>query len=123
MIPKYTYYSGPLCQDSYLISVAARYNLTDRPPVLTPLLIEDLKPYEGIASAQEIHLYQQKVGSIGYVTTITRADAAKATSKLAEFLTNLGPQHHRAVDRAITYLYTTRFLAIEYNTEVDIDSV
>ncbi|OGE48006.1 hypothetical protein PENARI_c034G01917 [Penicillium arizonense] len=45
----------------------------NRPPVLTPLPIEDLKPYEGI--------------------------------------------HHRAVDRAITYLYTTRFLAIEYNAE------
>ncbi|KAJ6094488.1 hypothetical protein N7467_002001 [Penicillium canescens] len=89
-----------LCQDSYLTS-----------------------PYEGIASAQEIHLYQQKVGSMGYATTITRADAAKATSKLAEFLTNPGPQHHRAVDRAITYLYTTRFLAIEYNAEVDMDSV
>jgi hypothetical protein len=60
---------------------------------------------------------------MGYATTITRADAAKATSKLAEFLTNPGPQHHRAVDRAITYLYTTRFLAIEYNAEVDMDSV
>ncbi|KAJ6061516.1 uncharacterized protein N7446_005636 [Penicillium canescens] len=59
--------------------------------LLTMEKLNDLKPYEGIASAQEIHLYQQK--------------------------------HHRAVDRAITYLYTTRFLAIEYNAEVDMDSV
>ncbi|KAJ6030953.1 uncharacterized protein N7446_007597 [Penicillium canescens] len=114
-----------LCQDSYITSVAARYNLTDRPPVSTPLPIEELKSYEGLASAKEIHLYQQKVGSMGYATTITRPDAAKATAKLAQFLTNPGPQHQKAADRVISYLYTTRYLAIEYSAQLDseIDSV
>ncbi|KAJ5314846.1 uncharacterized protein N7443_001730 [Penicillium atrosanguineum] len=112
-----------LCQDSYITSVAMRYNLTKRAPVFTPLPVEELKPYEGIATPREIHLYQQKVGSGGYATTITRPDAAKAMAKLAQFLTNPGPQHHHAADRALSYLYTTRYLAIEYCQNSGLESV
>ncbi|KAJ5748146.1 uncharacterized protein N7511_009842 [Penicillium nucicola] len=112
-----------LCQDSYITSIAVRYNLTDRPSVSTPLPIEELEPYDGRASSQDILLYQKKVGSMGYATTITRPDASKATAKLAQFLTNPGPQHHQAADRVISYLYSTRFLAIEYSSTLEIDSV
>jgi hypothetical protein len=108
-----------LCQDSYITSVAARYNLTDRPLVSTPLPVEELKPFEGMASTSDIHLYQQKVGSMGYATTITRPDAAKAAAKLAQFLTNPGPQHQQAADRVINYLYSTRSLAIEFSAQLD----
>ena len=58
------------------------------------------------------------MGSVGYATTITRLDAVKATARLAQFLTNLGPQYYEAVDRVISYLYTTRNLAIEYSADV-----
>jgi len=108
-----------LCQDSYINSIAARYNLTERAPVFTPLPMEELQKYDGVATPREIHLYQQKVGSSGYATTITRVDAAKATAKLAQFLTNPGPQHQQAADRVITYLYSTRFHAIEYAASVE----
>ena len=108
-----------LCQVSYITSVAHRYNLTERAPVYTPLPVEDLKPFGGIATPQEIHLYQQKVGSTQYSTTTTRVDAAKATAKLAQFLTNPGPEHCHAIDRVICYLYTTRYLALEYGTLED----
>ncbi|KAJ5121712.1 hypothetical protein N7526_008649 [Penicillium atrosanguineum] len=46
-----------LCQDSYITSVAMRYNLTKRAPVFTPLLVKELKPYEGIAIPREIYFY------------------------------------------------------------------
>ena len=108
-----------LCQDSYINSIATRYNLTERAPVFTPLPIEELQKYDGVATPREIHLYQQKVGSAGYATTITRVDAAKATAKLAQFLTNPGPQHQQAINRVIVYLYSTRFHAIEYAASVD----
>lgn len=65
------------------------------------------------------------MGSTSYTTTITRLDAAKATTRLAQFLTNLGPQYQQAADRVITYLYTTRNLTIKYNTATskEIDSI
>ncbi|KAJ5364799.1 uncharacterized protein N7496_010512 [Penicillium cataractarum] len=49
-----------LCQDAYISSMAARYNLTDRPPVYTPLPVEEMKPYDGTATPAEIKLYQGK---------------------------------------------------------------
>ncbi|KAJ5910747.1 uncharacterized protein N7473_000050 [Penicillium subrubescens] len=43
-----------------------------------------------------------------------RPDAAKAAAKLSQFLRNPGPQHQRAVDRVICYLYITRYLALQW---------
>lgn len=94
--------------------MAHKYNLVTERKIGSPLSIEPLVPYDGVASPQQIHGFQAKVGSAQYATTITRVDAAKATSKVAEFLTNPGPKHIDAVDRIIQYLYETRFWAIEY---------
>ncbi|KAJ5642646.1 hypothetical protein N7490_006646 [Penicillium lividum] len=110
-----------LVQDSYFASVAERFNLAHRAPVRTPGTTETLEPYDGQATAESIHQYQQRVGSVQYGTTITRADAAKRASICAQFLTNPGPKHHQAIERLICYLYTTRFWAIQYGP-VDGDS-
>ncbi|KAJ5256521.1 hypothetical protein N7478_012625 [Penicillium angulare] len=112
-----------LCQDAHISSMAARYHLTDRPPVFTPLPVEEMMPFDGTATAADIKLYQGKVGSIQYPTSITRPDAAKAAAKLSQFLRNPGPQHHRAVDRLICYLYSTRYLALQYGEKGGMESV
>ena len=75
--------------------------------------------YEEKAFSQEIHLYQCKVGSILYAAIITRPDIARTASKLSEFLQNPSPRHHAAVDQAITYLYGTKTLAIEFSADTD----
>jgi hypothetical protein len=80
----------------------------------TPMLTDELKPYDGQATPQEVYAYQRKVGSIGYATTMTQVDTSWTAQKLAKFLTNPGPEHHAAADRAIQYLYGTRSLALEY---------
>ncbi|KAG0158330.1 hypothetical protein PDIDSM_5843 [Penicillium digitatum] len=103
-----------LCQDSYIESMTNKYNLVTTRKVGSPLGVEPLVPYDGVATPSQIHGYQAKVGSAQYATTISRPDAAKATSKVAEFLTNPGPKHMDAIDRIIQYLYETRYWAIEY---------
>src|SRR5271156_4827021 len=60
-----------LCQDSYIKKIAATFDLTDRKPPATPLAMEELIPNTEQATAQEIYLYQRKVGSLPYATTIT----------------------------------------------------
>lgn len=105
-----------LCQDSYIESMTNKYNLVTTRKVGSPLGVEPLVPYDGVATPSQIHGYQAKVGSAQYATTISRPDAAKATSKVAEFLTNPGPKHMDAIDRIIQYLYETRYWAIEYGT-------
>jgi hypothetical protein len=77
-----------LCQDSYIKKIIATFHLTNRKPPATPMATEELTPNTEQATAQEIYLYQRKVRSLLYATTITRADAARAANKLSEFLTN-----------------------------------
>jgi hypothetical protein len=78
-----------------------------------------LTKYDGKTSAQDVHLYQQKVGSIQYTTSITRPDTARAARKLAEHLLNLSPAHIDAADPVVSYLYGTQSLAIEYSPDGD----
>jgi hypothetical protein len=112
-----------LCQDSYIASMAARYHLTGGRKVTTPLPVERLQPYIGTAAQEQILEYQQKLGSSLYATVITRPDAAKSASHLAEFLVNPGPEHIEAVNRFIRYLYTTRFHAIEFHPTYDLPAL
>ena len=46
---------------------------------------------------------------------MTRPDIARAAGKLSEFLQNSSAQHQGAANRVITYLYGTRYYAIEYS--------
>ena len=62
------------------------------------MLTDKLKLYEGKASPQEIYAYQRKVGSIGYATTASQVDVLQMSQKLAEFLTNPGPEYYTATN-------------------------
>lgn len=69
------------------------------------------------ATPAEVNFYQRKVGSINYATTVTRVDAAKVASKLAEFLLNPADSHQKAADHCIQYLYGSRYLAIQFGND------
>lgn len=60
------------------------------------------------------HEFSSKMGSAQYATVITRPDAAKATSHLAQFLTNPSWEHIHAISQIISYLYQTLYRAIFY---------
>ena len=104
-----------LCQDSYIDKMTTKFHLEHHRPAHTPLPPDELKPYDGQATAQEIHAYQQRVGSINFAAVITRPDTAFAASRLATFLCNPAPMHLAAADQTISYLYGTRTYAIEYS--------
>ena len=108
-----------LCQDSYVEKIVSTFHLQDVKPALTPMGGEELVPYEGKATPQEIYSYQRKVRSFLYAATITRADVAFTAAKLSEFLQNPSPQHQGAINRALTYLNGTKTLAIEYSKRSD----
>lgn len=83
-----------LCQDAYVSTMANKYHLTrERHLEVPPVSIANLKPYTGTATDEQKHEFSAKVGSAQYTTTITRPDAAKATSHLAQFLSNPSPEH------------------------------
>ena len=86
----------------------------DFPPATTPMAVTELVPYEGLATPQEVHLFQRKVGSLLYVAVTTRPDIAFATSRLARYMTNPSPAHHKAANRVIGYLLNTRTQGLQY---------
>ena len=82
--------------------------------------VEDYTQYdEEKTSLQQIHLYQKKIESILYISTIMRSDIVKTVSKLSEFLQNSSLCHHAAANQVIFYLYETKSLAIEFSVNID----
>lgn len=57
-------------------------------------------------------MYQLKVGSILFAAISTSPDIAFAVSRLARHILNPSDAHHRAADRVIQYLYSTRSYAL-----------
>lgn len=104
-----------LCQDTYIKKMVNKYNLGERIHAPTPMGTEKLTPNNGPkALPQEVVLYQQKVGSVIYPTSVTRPDVAFAASQLASHLTNPSKEHQMAADRVMRYLNGTSTYALEY---------
>ena len=109
-----------LCQDSYIEKLAEKYrgistSTHSKTPLQTDLLVE----YDGVATAAQIHAFQQRIGSLTFAATTTRPDIAFATAKLAQFLTNPSPLYQAAANRVLSYLYHSRYLAIVYTKSKD----
>ena len=97
--------------------------MTGTMTVQDPLSACQLNKHQGQATPQEIHAYQQRVGSINFAAVISRSDIAHAASKLSEFLTNSSKSHLKLADRTIQYLGHTKRLAIQFNFDTNIDSL
>jgi len=81
--------------------------------------VKDYVKYDEKISSQQIHLYQKKIESILYISTIIRSDIVKTASKLSEFLQNSSLCHHAAVNQAIFYLYRIKSLVIEFSVDIN----
>jgi len=111
-----------LCQDSYIQKTADTYSikLLAKPPK-TPLETTKLMPYNGKATAHEIHEYQRKIGSLTYPANACRPDIAHASQQLAQYLQNPSPEHMRAAERVLEYLLSTKYLALQCGGIEDYD--
>ena len=110
-----------LCQESYIDKLVNKFSIDLTTKVSNPLPVSQLNKYEGRATPQEIHAYQQRVGSINFAAVISRPDIAHAASKLSEFLTNPSKFHLECADRTIQYLGQSKTLAIRFNPDPNID--
>ena len=111
-----------LSQQSYIEKIISKFNvsinLENKGPA-TPLPYGSgmqLVRNSGQATNQEIHAYQQIVGSINFAAVITRPDVAFAASKLSEFLTNPSKCHSEAAIRTLKYLGHSKTLTIWFNS-------
>jgi len=64
----------------------------------------------------QIKGYQRHIGSATYPASTTQLDVAFSVSKLAKFLQNPSPAYLAEINRLLTYLYNTRYLALKFST-------
>jgi hypothetical protein len=58
--------------------------------------------------------YSQIIGSLMYLASAKRSDISFAVSKLSRFVSNLGDNHWRALERVLRYLKGTMSYDIHY---------
>jgi hypothetical protein len=61
--------------------------------------------------------YSQIIGSLMYLASAMRPDIAYAVSKLSRFVSNLGSEHRRALERVMRYLVGTMNYGIHYSRD------
>ena len=61
--------------------------------------------------------YQEMVGSLSYLATMSRPDLAEAVSKLSRYLQNPSHEHVSAAFRAIAYTHQSKDLSLQFGTK------
>ncbi|KAL1973313.1 hypothetical protein VTN31DRAFT_5948 [Thermomyces dupontii] len=110
-----------MTQDAYIEKMLRDFHIAPGPRVQTPLSHDasEYRRYQGLASAEDVHRYQRKIGALIYPATMTRPDIAFAASLLARFMTNPSPFHEREVDRLMCYLRDTKTLSLCFRATGD----
>ena len=106
-----------LLQDTYIQKILENFQLDKSNTYQSPMeetTLQQLTPYEGDATKQEIFQYQSAIGSLQHLSIQTRADISFATGALARFNHNPSPLHWKAVQRVMKYLHGTKLLGVSY---------
>lgn len=104
-----------LCQDAYVERLLEKFNMVDCKPTATPLPLKAQKEEDNNEPFEDINLYQQLVGSLIYLSNITRPDLAYAVSHLARAMSNPTMNNWIHAKRVLRYLKGTPNLALKYS--------
>jgi len=100
-------------QSSYIKRLLERFKMVDCKPVLTPgdsyqKLSSEMCPKNELERAQSSKIpYQELVGALMFLTSISRPDIAFEVSKASQFMSNYGELHWKATKRILRYLRGT----------------
>ena len=102
-------------QPAYTQKVLRKFNMENAKPVDTPVDISSklVKMNEDSESANQ-EQFQSAVGSLLYLSTMTRPDITYAVSNVAKFCANPAKEHWIAVKRIMRYLIGTMHLGLLY---------
>ncbi len=111
-------------QEKYANDVLRRFNMQEAKPVSTPCeaglhLSGDDCPSRDKRDPVAIRDYQACVGSLMYLSVLTRGDCLFAINQTARFLNNPGPTHIETVKRILRYIVGTANLGLTYRKSAD----
>ncbi|PLW06578.1 hypothetical protein PCANC_27983 [Puccinia coronata f. sp. avenae] len=100
-----------LHQSQYIIRKLEEFGATDLPPSSCPI---DPRSHLKKASESEVNQfkslninYRALIGSLNYLSILTRPDVSFAVSKLSQYLENPGITHYKAAMQVLQYLKGT----------------
>ncbi|ANB11578.1 gag-pol fusion protein [Sugiyamaella lignohabitans] len=110
--------------EKYIDNMLQNFDLQDIRTYKTPMLEQVRLEDETSHLTEEEHQhYQQLVGTLRYLTTVSRPDIAFAVRKVSHFLSSPQEHHLKAVYRIIGYLKYTKNRMIMYdkrNTKLEV---
>ena len=102
-----------LLQSHYVEKVLSHFGFSDCQPTHTPYDSSVLLRKNRRIGRDQLR-YSQIIGSLMYLASATRPDISFAVSKLSQFMSNLGDNHWRALERVMRYLNGTMSYGIHY---------
>ena len=102
-------------QPNYTAEIIEKFGLKDAKSIATPVnpAVKLVKAQEGDELA-DMNIYQSAVGSLQYLSTMSRPDITYAVSNVAKFLSKPTKVHWTAVKRIIRYLKGTLNYGLVY---------
>jgi hypothetical protein len=95
-----------LVQSHYVKKVPSRFGYSDYTPAPTPY-DPSLRLRKNHIIARDQLRYYQIIGSLMYLSSVTRSDILFGVSKLSRFVSNPGDDHWCALERVLRYLKGT----------------
>jgi len=115
-----------LNQKHYINTILKRFGLQDCHSIKRPIAKNDMPktgPKTFVAEPSSKTEYQCKVGSLMWVSQVTRPDVAHAVHLMARFASNPTTRHHELVDDIFRYLKHTSDLSIVLESSDNPDSI
>ena len=109
-----------LSQTQYILDMLARFKMEDCYPVGTPMdpgsgaTLTKYIPNKADDEMMKNVPYMNAIGALIYLMIATRPDIAYAVAKLAQYNSNPGPMHWKAVKHLFRYLKGTKDLKLTY---------
>jgi hypothetical protein len=101
-----------ISQEHYIDSILEKYNMKDCKPVNSPISTTN-EPIDETPADKE--LYMKIIGSLNYLSIISRPDIAYAVSYFSRFMTNPFKTHFIGLKRILRYLKGTKNYEIAYS--------
>lgn len=104
-----------LNQSSYIENVLNRFHMSDCHPVSTPIDISvDLVPEKFEKSIVDEKPVRELIGSLTYLSMLTRADIAVAVNLIARYQNSATERHWIALKRILRYLQGTKHFGLYF---------
>ena len=109
-----TSYGLILSQSHYIEKILKKFKQDDSSPMRTHVDVNlHLSQHNGKSLSQQE--YAQAISSLMYVMNCTRPNIAYGVSKLSRHISNLGPDHRKAIVRVLRYFKYTQNYGLRYS--------